>query len=635
MSSPKKAVWTERQQRAFEELKNCLTNAPVISAPVEGGKYLLETDASDQALGAVLQQEQGGKLKVIAYASRVLSSAERAYCVTRKELLAVIFGLKQFRHFLLMNQFVLRVDHSALTALLRSPNPVGQSARWLDIIVDYNFEIQYRSGALHRNADSLSRRPCTSDERIPCRQCEKSIPSAAECQRVTRQRSYASHPYVCRSRLSECESAWVSADIGKLPDSMAYLKGRLKRQLNHQRCRLSGDEDVNISVHEPLGSRSTETVGFEWSNTSPDDDDNRKSMDVSGNTDQETENCKQLCTLRNCNTIDLSHGVFRREQRQDPVVKVIIEYKEKSTEAPKWEEIAMENVEIQNLWSQWDTLEIKDGVLYRKMIKPDDTVDSYQLIVPCSLRQTIMRQVHEMGHLGTAKTQDRLRQYAYWRGWKQDVAVFVRRCERCNRYRRTSQFKQGPLQSLPVCTVMQRLHIDLMGPLLKSRHYKYLMSAVCPFSKYLIAVPLPDKSAVNVAKALVKHVFFIYGAVEFCFSDRGTEFENEVLQNVCQILGIHKSCTTGYRPNSDGAVEKTQATISSIFAKTEKTHQKDWSDLVPYVTFAYNTAVHSVTKHTPFYLMFGRHPITGIDWQLEHQSPAEVQDMDMFSERMR
>jgi len=160
------------------------------------------------------------------------------------------------------------------------------------------------------------------------------------------------------------------------------------------------------------------------------------------------------------------------------------------------------------------------------------------------------------------------------------------------------------------------------------------MSAVCPFSKYLIAVPLPDKSAVNVAKALVKLVFFIYGAVEFCFSHRGKELENEVLQNVCQILGILKSCTTGYRPNSNGAVEKTQATISSIFAKTVKSHQKDWSDLVPYVTFAYNTAVHSVTKHTPFYLMFGR-PITGMDWQLEHPSPAEVQDVDMFSERMR
>jgi len=65
----------------------------VISSPVEGRKYLLDRDVSDQALGAVLQQEQGGKLKVIAYASRVLSSAEMAYCVARKELLAVVTNL--------------------------------------------------------------------------------------------------------------------------------------------------------------------------------------------------------------------------------------------------------------------------------------------------------------------------------------------------------------------------------------------------------------------------------------------------------------------------------------------------------------------------------------------------------------
>jgi len=128
---------------------------------------------------------------------------------------------------------------------------------------------------------------------------------------------------------------------------------------------------------------------------------------------------------------------------------------------------------------------------------------------------------------------------------------------------------------------MHRLNIDLMGLWQKSRQYTYLMSALCPFSKYLIVVGLPDKSAVNVAKALVKHVLFIYGAVEFCFCDRGKEFKNEVLQSVCQILGIHKSRTTGYRPNSDGAVEKSQATISSIFAKTVKSHQKDSSDLVP------------------------------------------------------
>jgi len=128
-------LWTERQQLAFEQLKDRLTNAPVLSSPVEGRKYWLDTDASNVALGAVPQQEQHGKLKVIAYAYRVLSPAEKSYCVTRKELLAVIFGLKHFRHFLLMNEFVLRVDHSALTALMRSPNPVGQSRLRIIILI--------------------------------------------------------------------------------------------------------------------------------------------------------------------------------------------------------------------------------------------------------------------------------------------------------------------------------------------------------------------------------------------------------------------------------------------------------------------------------------------------------------------
>ena len=625
-------LWTEKQQLAFEQLKDCLTNAPVLSSPTDEGKYWLDTDMSNAALGAVLQQEQNGELKVIAYASRVLSPAEQKYCVTRKELLAVIYGLRQFRHFLLINPFVLRVDHSALTALMRSPNPLGQSARWLDTIADYNFEIRYRSGALHRNADSLSRKPCTPDVRFPCKQCEKSIPTVSECSRVTRQPDFGIQSYICRSKLNEYESAWVAADIKTLSNSVADLKVRLLKQLNNQQCRSSGDGEVSKPVDESPVRSETETIAPGTFQTS---DDDESWSDISKETDQEAEDPAYMRTLRDSNPVDLSHEVLRHEQRQDSVVKVIIEFMEKSTEAPKWDEIAMENVEVQNLWSQWATLELKKGVLYRKIMNLDNTVDYFQLIVPRSLRPTITQQVHEMGHLGTAKTQDRLRQYAYWRGWKQDVAVFVRRCELCNRYRRTNQYKQGPLQPLPVCTTMQRLHVDLMGPLVKSRHYKYLMSAVCPFSKYLIAVPLPDKSAVNVAKALVKHVFFVYGAVEFCFTDRGKEFENEVLHNVCKILGVHKSCTTGYRPNSDGAVEKTQAAISSIFAKTVKYHQKDWAELVPYVAFAYNTAVHSVTKYSPFFLMFGRNPTTGIDWQLEHPSPAEIQPVDEFSERMR
>ena len=151
--------WTERQQEAFEKLKRCLISAPLLAPPIDAGKYVLDTDASDQALGAVLQQEQNGELRVVAYASRALHPPERSYSTTRKELLAIVYGLKYFRQFLLGTRFDLRTDHAALTFLLRTPEPVGQQARWLDLIGEFDFQIIHRPGVQHRNSDALSRRP--------------------------------------------------------------------------------------------------------------------------------------------------------------------------------------------------------------------------------------------------------------------------------------------------------------------------------------------------------------------------------------------------------------------------------------------------------------------------------------------
>jgi len=109
--------WNGEQQASFDMMKRCLTSAPVLALPKDDGRYVLDTDCSDLAAGAVLQQEQDGQLHVIAYASRVLQGAERNYSTTRKE---AIFGLKQFRSYLLGREFTLRTGHTALTSLMKS-----------------------------------------------------------------------------------------------------------------------------------------------------------------------------------------------------------------------------------------------------------------------------------------------------------------------------------------------------------------------------------------------------------------------------------------------------------------------------------------------------------------------------------
>jgi hypothetical protein len=131
----------------------------------------LDTDASNYAIGAVLSQTQGGKEKVIAYASRCLDAAEKNYCVTRKEFLSVVYFMGYFRHYLLGAETTVRTDHGSLQWLKKLRNPSDQMARWITRMEEFNWKIVHRPGTQHENDDALSRRICEGD----CKQCEKML----------------------------------------------------------------------------------------------------------------------------------------------------------------------------------------------------------------------------------------------------------------------------------------------------------------------------------------------------------------------------------------------------------------------------------------------------------------------------
>lgn len=112
-------------------------------------------------MGAVLSQIiDNGQENVIAYGSHMLTKPERQYCVTRKELLAVITFLKQFCPYLLGWKFTLRTNHSSLLWLTNFKDPQGQLARWLEQLQKFDFQVVHCKGRSHCNADALSRLPC-------------------------------------------------------------------------------------------------------------------------------------------------------------------------------------------------------------------------------------------------------------------------------------------------------------------------------------------------------------------------------------------------------------------------------------------------------------------------------------------
>ncbi|GFR27170.1 retrovirus-related Pol polyprotein from transposon gypsy [Trichonephila clavata] len=124
-----KFIWTNECNNAFNKLKDALTSAPILAYPEAGKQFILDTDASHESIRTVLSQEIDGQERVIAYFSKCQSRPERNYCVTRKELLAIVKAVEHFHPYLYGSRFLLRTDHASLTWLLNLKNPECQVAR--------------------------------------------------------------------------------------------------------------------------------------------------------------------------------------------------------------------------------------------------------------------------------------------------------------------------------------------------------------------------------------------------------------------------------------------------------------------------------------------------------------------------
>jgi hypothetical protein len=150
--------WSEDAEVAFKTLKHSLTTAPVLGHPDPNKQFVVTTDASDIAIGgAVLQEDNSGNLRPLAYFSKALSKRERGYSTYDREAMAIRDTLHHFRHYLLGNNFLLKTDHKPLIYLTDMKDPYGRRGRLLSDIEEYDFTIQHIKGTENTLADALSR----------------------------------------------------------------------------------------------------------------------------------------------------------------------------------------------------------------------------------------------------------------------------------------------------------------------------------------------------------------------------------------------------------------------------------------------------------------------------------------------
>jgi hypothetical protein len=154
---PTKWSWNEDQQKAMDRVIEKLTSPPILAYADYTLPFILHTDASNEGLGAVLYQKQGGIDRVIAYASRRLRGAERLYPAHKRELLALKWAVAdKFHEYLYGSKFEVKTDNNPLTYIFDKAKLDAVGHRWVASLSNYNFNLTYRAGKANGDADPLS-----------------------------------------------------------------------------------------------------------------------------------------------------------------------------------------------------------------------------------------------------------------------------------------------------------------------------------------------------------------------------------------------------------------------------------------------------------------------------------------------
>lgn len=633
--------WTKECEVAFETLKKLLTITPVLAYPTANDNFVLDVDASNTGLGAVLSQTQNGEEKVISYYSKCFSKQERRYCVTRRELLGVVSSIKHFHNYLYGRHFLVRSDHGALRWLMNFKKPEAQMARWLETLATYDFEIQHRAGRIHCNADSLSRRPCVSEncsycERAEIRYSEEKTDKPQDVLKETTTQTTNSKVESCKdsgimsAQSIECPldgtSKSISPGLGLFPCESDYtpvahedLENGLPDVFTCQDIHTGND---TIDSHTTEGIQNESLGTHEKSNVLP-----VASMKRTRALVRTCEDIGNAGTSKPMNIGRLDNENLIQIQEKDPILDILRCWK-RENKKPTWSDVAGKSIELKYYWNRLDSLILKDDMLCRRWESDDGREIQFHVVIPRTLVSFVLKELHDSvtgGHLGITKTLSRVKRRFFWHGMRNDIEQWCKKCDVCASRKRPAKQPKSAMSQYNVGAPLERVAMDIVGPLPRSNSgNKYILMISDYFTKWMMAIPVRNQEAETIAKKFVERFVSVFGIPRQIHTDQGTNFESNLFKEMCRILGSEKTRTTPMRPQSDGLVERANRTIQNMLASFVNTQQKDWDQYLTILTMAYNTAKQESTGYPPCVLMFGRDLTMPIDLMMGSPETDDV-----------
>lgn len=539
-----KFEWTTQCNDAFESLKENLLKPQILKFPNFSKTFILCTDASKVACGAVLSQLHGDVELPVAYASRTFTKGEQNKATIEQELLAIHWAITHFRPYLYGRRFLVKTDHRPLVYLFSMKDPASKLTRIRVDLEEYNFDVVHVSGKENVGPDALSRIEIDSEQL----------------------KNLSVLPVQTRSMLKR-----------KTPGYDA-TQNHTVNETDH----LCAYESVNN-----LDAFNMPKLIFEFDNNLINIRIMNKNM----------KNDFALAQIH-CYTIDIE------------ILKTCLENVDIMAKNLNIKKIAIAN---NNLIFQQVNMQIFKEIC-NKTLKFSKIVlyTAAQIITNAEIINKLIKEYHDTptgGHVGVSRLYKRLRSRYYWNDMLNSIRFYVRNCIKCIKNKHYRHTKEAFTKTNTPMKCFDTISIDTIGPFTKSQSgNRYALTAQCELSKYIIITALPDKQAKTLAKAFVENCILVHGCPRQIKSDMGSEYRNEVFEQINRLLNIEHNFSTAYHHETLGSLERNHRCLNEFLRGTVNSNQDDWDQWLPYYAFSYNTSPHSSHQFTPFELVFGHQP---------------------------
>lgn len=568
-----KFQWTEDCQAAFAELRDLLLQASALRMPDFERPFILTTDASEYALGAILSQRTIENSietdQPIAYDSRVLNQAEKNYSAIERELLALVWAVKTFRTYLYGQKFTVVTDHKPLTYMHHLRIDSIRLTKMRLKLMDYDFEIEYKPGNQNLAADALSR--------------------------------ILAKPLV------------MTREDG--PEAHIRVMTRRRRALESLNSPEIQDKRPKMSDEQTPGTAQTESLDKSQEDRSkvPEEETPERPRVVEGGPVKAGD---KLILIRKQNsqeesplTISVKRDLLIFLNRMMSTRQFLETLKDILKDL-EFHELLLYQEDVKAVAQNLTKFKAEFKEVFNDTPFFLNLINAKQQVTDEKVQMNIIKDFHNSqlsGHPGAKRTMGKIARFYTWGGMRTQIQDYVKHCESCQKNKLT-KLKPNPMKITSTASkAMEVIFMDVVGPMnfVTEQGNRYIITFLDDLTKYLVAIPVPNHEAVTVSEVLAKDVILHHGVPESLVSDNAPEFVGEVFKRTCKLLNIKKIHTTPYHPQAN-RVERVHRELKTYLRHYCSSDRDHWDRVLPFFVFAHNTTIHTSTKYTPFELMYGR-----------------------------